>query len=175
MRRWYGAKRRGFSAERRPGNSPSPLISRGGEAHCQGLEQMSEELRILMVEDDPNDATLIEHRLRSEKMRFVSRRVATKSELLAELKRASWDIILADYSLPQFNAFDVLDLLRREQQDIPLILVTGTLSEELAVSFIKQGGEDFILKSSLKRLPLAVVSALEKKQAESERKKAQQA
>lgn len=133
------------------------------------------ELRILLLEDNSADAELIYHELRISNLQFVSRRVDTKEEFLRELGDFFPDIILADYALPQFNALEALQLLKKANLEIPLILVTGSQSEEVAVSCMKEGADDYILKSSLKRLPSAVTNTLKQKQAEREMLKAERA
>jgi PAS domain S-box-containing protein len=82
------------------------------------------------------------------------------------------DIILSDYSMPQFNALDALNLLKQSPYDIPFILVTGSQSEEVAVLCMKNGADDYILKTSLKRLPSAVLNAIEKHDARRQREHA---
>ena len=129
-------------------------------------------VNILLLEDSIEDAELIEHHLRAEQVRFFAKRVETEQEFVREIKSGHWDIILADYSLPQFDGSKLLRCLGEQQCDIPVILVTGTLSEELAVDFIKQGGQDFILKSSLKRLSAAVFNTLAKRAHEREKHQA---
>src|SRR4030095_5161530 len=73
------------------------------------------------------------------------------------------DIILSDFSLPDFDAIRALGLLKEKQLDVPFILVTGNRSEEVAVECIHQGADDYILKASLKRLPTSIKNALQKK------------
>lgn len=127
---------------------------------------MEKELRILILEDVPTDAELMERELRRANLTFSSKRVDTKEAFVKELKDFAPDIILSDYSLPQFNAIEALQLLREHAYDMPLVLVTGSLGEEAAVECIKSGAKDYILKSSLKRLSTAVLNALEKKEGE---------
>src|SRR5207248_486620 len=85
------------------------------------------------------------------------------------------DAIISDYSLPQFNALEALQILQIHDTPIPFILVTGTQSEQVAVDCIKEGADDYILKSSLKRLPSALVGALTRRDADAERNKAEKA
>ena len=129
-------------------------------------------LRILLVEDVPTDAELIQRELRMAHIPFTTRCVETKKDYLASLKDFSPDIILSDYSMPSFNAMDAIHLLNESAQDIPFILVTGSQSEEVAVQCMKEGADDYILKSTLKRLPSALVNALKKKDAERDREHA---
>src|SRR5438128_1421567 len=130
---------------------------------------MSETTRILVIEDTVTDAELVEHELRKAKIVFASKRVDTKEGFLRELEEFAPDLILSDYSLPQFNGLDALRLLKERNNSTPFILVTGSLTEEVAVACMKEGANDYILKKSLKRLPTAVLNALAK--IESERAK----
>src|SRR5437868_4854684 len=124
---------------------------------------MKKELDILIIEDVVEDAELIEDELRRAGVAFRSRRVETRPMFLAELERGRPDIILSDFTLPEFDAFEALRCLRRLHLEIPLILVTGTRSEEVAVECIREGADDYILKVSLRRLPTSIASALKKK------------
>src|SRR5258707_7176510 len=132
-------------------------------------------LRFLILEDVPTDAELIEQEFRKAGISFTSRRVDTEEAFLRELHDFRPDIILADYTLPQFGALEALRLLKELQFDIPFILVTGTQSEEVAVECMKEGADDYILKSSLKRLPTAVLNAFEKIAIEKDKEKAEEA
>ena len=130
---------------------------------------MNPTLHILLLEDVASDAELIERELGRAKINFVTRRVDTRDDFLVGLSEFSPHIILADYSLPQFSALDALRLLKEQQCDVPLILVTGSHSEEVAVECMKEGADDYILKASLKRLPSALQNILRKKEAEREK------
>jgi two-component system, cell cycle sensor histidine kinase and response regulator CckA len=132
-------------------------------------------LKILLVEDVESDAVLVEHELRRARLDIDLRRVETSGDFLREITEWRPDIILADYSLPQFTALDALQLLKEQQSDVPLVLVTGSTSEEIAVQCIQDGAEDYILKSSLKRLPAAVQRSLKKHLAEGNRRETEQA
>lgn len=127
------------------------------------------EIRILLVEDYLADAELIERELRKAGLQFLSKRVQTKEFYLQALHEFSPDIILADYTLPDFTGLQALELLQELPYDIPFILVTGSQSEEVAVDCMKQGASDYILKQSLKRLPAAVLNALDKKESDLQR------
>ena len=126
---------------------------------------MDKEFRILILEDVPTDAELIERELRKAGVAFTSRRVETREAFLSSLDEFRPDIILSDYSLPQFNGLEALCLLREGGHDIPFLLITGSLTEEVAVECMKTGATDYILKTSLKRLSSAVKNALEKAEA----------
>jgi signal transduction histidine kinase len=130
---------------------------------------MSKELDIVIIEDVPRDAEAMEAALRDEEIQFKARRIETRDEFLAALEASPPDVVLSDFTLPEFDALKALRILQEVRPDIPFILVTGTRSEEVAVACIKEGADDYILKASLKRLPSAITSALRKKAAESEK------
>ena len=123
-----------------------------------------------MVEDVRSDAELVERELIRAGLHFHAKRVESRDEFLRELTDAPPDVILADYSLPQFSALEALQLLREFEPATPLLLVTGSNSEEVAVQCMQEGAEDYILKSSLKRLPSAVEKALKKHRLDRERR-----
>ncbi|MFI5251255.1 MAG: response regulator [Bacteroidota bacterium] len=127
---------------------------------------MWNDLRILLLEDNPSDAELIKIELTRGNLNFTVRIAGTEEEFIEEMSKFFPQIILADFSLPQFTAFQALKLLKDLHLTTPVILVTGSQSEEVAVECLKAGAEDYILKQSLKRLPSAVLSVLEKKEAE---------
>jgi two-component system cell cycle sensor histidine kinase/response regulator CckA len=116
--------------------------------------------RVLLVEDRPEDRELIERELQRAKVLFVSRWVDNREAFLLEVKEFAPDIVLCDFALPQFDAMEAMVILRRYRPDVPFILVTGAQSEEIAVECMKRGADDFILKSTLKRLPSAVLNAV---------------
>jgi two-component system sensor histidine kinase UhpB len=132
-------------------------------------------LRVLILEDIPADAELVELELRKAGILFSARRVETENEFFKEIENFRPDIVLADYTLPQFTGLEALKLLKTRQSELPFILVTGAQSEEVAVECMKEGADDYILKSSLRRLPSAFLNVLAKKEAEIERKKVEAA
>jgi signal transduction histidine kinase len=125
-------------------------------------------LRILMLEDVPADADLISRQLSRNKIKFESQRVDTREEFVDAVKGFKPDVVLSDHSLPQFNSLAALEIAREEIPNIPFILVTGSVSEEFAVTCIKAGADDYILKSNLARLPAAIATSLEKRKLEVE-------
>ncbi len=135
---------------------------------------MDNETKILMVEDLVTDAQLIQRELRQASIKFVAERVENKEAFLKALVNFQPDIVLSDYSLPQFCGLDALRLLKEKKPDIPFILITGSLTEEVAVECMKEGAHDYILKTSLKRLPSAVLNALAKRRTEQEKVKAEE-
>jgi DNA-binding NtrC family response regulator len=97
---------------------------------------------------------------------FESKRIETAEELQQELDSNPPDIILSDFTLPQFDGLQALRILQKRKLDIPFILVTGTRSEEVAVDCIKEGADDYILKASLMRLRSSIDNTLRKKATE---------
>jgi two-component system, cell cycle sensor histidine kinase and response regulator CckA len=134
---------------------------------------MKQPLKILLVEDNPADAELITYELKRAEVDHESHCVATKKDFLAELRKTAPDAIISDFSMPQFNALDALHALKAHRVEVPFILVTGSQSEEVAVECIKEGADDYILKSSLKRLPTALLASVQRKRAEREREEAE--
>ncbi|HLT74386.1 MAG TPA: response regulator, partial [Ohtaekwangia sp.] len=131
---------------------------------------MKNELHILILEDVPEEAILVERALRREKFAYVSRRVDSRDGFEDALKNFEPDIVLSDHALPTFNSIEALELCRKFNPEIPFILVTGTVSEEFAVTCIKRGADDYILKSNLTRLGSAIRNALNHRETE-ERKR----
>ena len=134
---------------------------------------MTEDLRILIVEDVPTDAELVESELQDAGMAFSAKRVATKKAYIAALSTFLPHVILSDYSLPSFDGITALKLRRELCPDIPFIFVTGALGEELAIDLLKQGATDYVLKSRLSRLPVAVNRALREVKERKERERTQ--
>jgi len=127
--------------------------------------------RILFLEDNPDDVELMLHELKEALISCKSKRVQTKNEFTREVKEFKPHVILADYSLPMFTGMEAFRMLKRKGLSIPFILVTGALSEQMALECVKEGVEDFILKSSVKRLPAAVNNAISRKKSENEKER----
>jgi two-component system, sensor histidine kinase and response regulator len=138
-------------------------------------EKRSNTLNILILEDVPSDADLIQYELRKAKLGFSAVTVASKEEFLNAIDHWTPDAILSDFSLPQFDALEALDLLRDRKIEAPFVLVTGSQSEEVAVKCIKKGADDYILKESLTRLPSALLGAINKRKAQQDREEAEHA
>lgn len=127
-----------------------------------------------MLEDIPDDVGLIERILIKQKMDFVGRRVDTKDEFVRELSTFKPDVVLSDHGLPQFNSLEALSICQSANLNIPFILVTGTVSEEFAVNCLKQGADDYVLKSNLVRLPSAIQNAIKQRSLEWHRRNNEQ-
>jgi PAS domain S-box-containing protein len=133
---------------------------------------MQQSLAVLIVEDRELDAALLTRELRRAGYELFCERVDNGPAMAAALNRQAWDIVLADYSLPQFNAVAALSLVARSGIDVPVIVVSGAVGEEAAVEVMQAGAQDLILKHNLKRLPPAVGRELEAAKARRERRDA---
>jgi len=121
-------------------------------------------LRILILEDNTTDVELMEHELRHAGFAFCSRRMETREAFLQSLHDWSPDLILADYTLPQFDAMKAIAIVQKEAPLVPVIVVTGTINEETAVECMKAGAVDYVLKDRLLRLGPAIQTAMIAKQ-----------
>lgn len=130
---------------------------------------MSAQIRILMLEDTPTDAELIELELRHAGIDYVALRVQTRDDFMRALQDFDPDIVLSDYRLPTFDGRSALDAVLRNHPRSPVIMVTGAIGDELAVEMLKSGARDYVLKDRLARLPMAIRRALEEEQANRER------
>lgn len=131
-------------------------------------------IKILMLEDSPSDAKLIQWQLKKDLVEFTPQVVGNKEDYIDAITSFAPDVILCDHSLPGFNSMEALKIAKELAEDIPFILVTGSVSEEYAVSIIKAGAEDYILKTNLARLSMAIISALRQKEAELRLRKSEQ-
>ena len=132
---------------------------------------MSVPLHVLILEDRPTDAELMLHELHRVGYEPDWRRVETESDYVACLA-PTLDVILADYTLPQFDALRALHCLQDHGLDIPFIVVTGSVGEEAAVECMKRGATDYLLKDRLGRLGAAVERALQQKHLRDEKRQA---
>lgn len=135
---------------------------------------LSQRLNILFLEDNPHDVELASHELQRAGFLFESARVETRPAFIEQIERGGWDIILADYNLPAFRALDALKELQARRLDIPLIVVTGSISEEVAVACMHEGAADYLLKDRLARLAPAVEHALMQRQLAEEKRRAEE-
>ena len=119
------------------------------------------ELNILSLEDSLSDFEIIHECLLDEGFKMKISRVEKKTEFASALRNANWDIILADFKLPGFDAFTALQLSKEICPYVPFICVSGAIGEEKAIDLIKSGAEDYVLKDRLARLPFAINRALD--------------
>ena len=135
----------------------------------------NESLSILLIEDSSDDAELILYEFHRHHIQVSSTCIETREEMQYHLKHRHWDVIISDYALPRFNGLSAIAELKKSRLDIPLILVSGTIGEEMAVLAMKAGAHDYIMKDNLKRLIPAVERELREVQQREKRKKAEQA
>jgi serine phosphatase RsbU (regulator of sigma subunit) len=143
-----------------------------------GIEQiklsMEERIRILLLEDSEMDADLLVRHLRKENIDFDHTRVWERAGFREQLYKYDPDIIIADYSLPQFNGMEAFREMKAAGVKLPFILVTGSLSEKLLQQVIKEGVDDYLLKDNLLRLSSAIMNVVYKRQLELQKKKVEE-
>jgi len=128
-------------------------------------------LWVVIVEDQEDDASLMLHELRRAQFEPEFERVETEQELKAALEKGGWDIVLSDHGLPRFNSLQALNMLNQSELDLPFIIVSGSIAEDLAVAAMKSGAHDYIMKNNLARLGPAV----EREMREAETRRARRA
>ena len=132
-------------------------------------------LRILILEDVPMDAELVEYELTRSRIPFEARCVDTREAFLRELDDFGPDLILSDYTLPRFDGMTALSLARARIPTVPFFIVTGSVNEETAVGCMKAGATDYLLKNNLARIGPAIESALARVQSRAEKARAEAA
>jgi PAS domain S-box-containing protein len=132
-------------------------------------------LRILILEDVPMDAELMEYELERARIPFLSRRVDSRDGFLHALEEFGPDLILSDYTLPRFDGMTALSLAKERAPSIPFLIVTGSVNEETAVGCMKAGATDYLLKSNLARIGPAIEAALERSRAHAQKVEAEAA
>lgn len=137
------------------------------------MAEASEPLHVIIVEDSEDDVALILRQLRRGGYDPTHIRVETASQLIAGLEEGIWDIVISDYSLPQFSGLAAIEICAKRGFDIPFILVSGTVGEEEAVQAMKAGAHDYLMKGNLPRLAPAVRRELREAQARRERLRAE--
>lgn len=116
------------------------------------LPQRSIPLRVLFIEDDENDALLLARHLRKEGYMLESRRVNTLASLETALSEGEWDVVISDFSLPGFSAFEALGTVQDWREDTPFVVVSGMLDETTACAMMQAGAQDYLSKDKLDRL-----------------------
>jgi len=132
-------------------------------------------LRILILEDVPMDAELVEYELERARIPFAARRVDTRESFLREIDEFEPDLILSDYTRPRFDGMAALALARERAPSVPFLIVTGSVNEETAVGCMKAGATDYLLKSNLARIGPAIEEALARVRARNEKARAEEA
>src|SRR6202163_2532322 len=117
-------------------------------------------LRVLHLEDDPRDAELVQETLETGGIVCHVKRVEAETDFVASLQQGGFDLILADYTLPSFDGLSALKIAQQNWPHVPLIFVSGTLGEEVAIEALKIGATDYVLKTRLSRIVPSVQRAL---------------
>jgi PAS domain S-box-containing protein len=136
---------------------------------------MAQHIRILMLEDNPHDAELIQRELRRAGLDFSGPCVDAESDFRAALESTDPDVILADYNLRGFDGVSGLKIAKSLVPETPFIFVSGSIGEERAVQTLREGATDYILKDRLSRLPAAITRALDQRRERQLRRRAQDA
>src|SRR6266404_49567 len=136
---------------------------------------MGKTLRVLNVEDSEHDMTLLARHLQQAGYDLLLDRVETAEEMKAALESREWDVILCNYSMPQFNTLAALALVKEMELDIPFIIISGTIGEEAAVEAMRAGAHDYVMKAALARLAPSIERELEEAQNRSARRAAEAA
>src|SRR5467141_292332 len=127
-------------------------------------------LRVLLIEDSEDDAALLLLELRRGGYKTTHERVDTPAALHTALDNQKWDLVISDHSMPHFYGREALQLLRQKESEVPFIFVSGTMGEEAAVAALKNGAQDYLMKSNLKRLVSAVQRELREAEERRDRK-----
>ena len=132
-------------------------------------------VKALLLEDSAIDAELLERQLSRSGLSFTLRRASGRQSYLDAIEAGGFEIILADYSLPDFDGMTALRIAKTHYPDVPFIFVSGVVGEEFATDALKQGAVDYVLKRNLMRLPGAVYRALAEARERHERRRAEAA
>ena len=135
---------------------------------------MGKPLRVLILEDSEDDALLLLRELQRSGYEVESERVDTAPAMQSALDQKTWDLILSDFSMPEFNAPKALELLKASGLDLPFIIVSGTIGEEIAVAALKAGANDFLVKGKFSRLGPAIERELREAESRRERRRAEE-
>lgn len=131
--------------------------------------------RILLLEDSEIDAELAVTHLAKTDSASTVQRVATRDDFMREIGNGGYDVVLADYSLPDFDGLAALDIVRERHPDMPFIFVSGVVGEEFAINALRRGATDYVMKRGLSRLPAAVDRAVAEARERQDRMRAEQA
>jgi two-component system cell cycle sensor histidine kinase/response regulator CckA len=136
---------------------------------------VNDRLEVLLIEDSETDAKLVAHELRRAGHTIKVHRVQDAGALIGALDRQRWDLVISDWSMPNFNARQALSLVRAVAPDVPFIIVSGTIGEENAVAAMRAGANDYVLKEKLVRLAPAVERELHETRVRRDRRNAKEA
>ena len=135
---------------------------------------MGKPLKVLLIEDSEDDAFLLTRKLKIDGFDPEITRVDTGEKLREEILKKNWDVIISDFALPKFDGISALKIYNESKLDIPFLIVSGTIGEEVAVNAMKQGAHDYLMKDKLDRLVPAIERELREVEIRRERKKAEE-
>jgi signal transduction histidine kinase len=150
------------------------IIMPQNQGNSSGTGAPKKALRVLIADDSEDDVVILLHVLRKAGYEPVYERVSTAPAMKSALEQP-WDIVISDFEMPHFGGFEALQLLRDSGHDLPFILVSAVVSEEMAVTAMKAGAHDYIMKRNLIRLPPAIERELQEFQTRAARKAAVEA
>jgi len=133
---------------------------------------MTKPLRVLLVEDSPDDAELVVMQLEREHYTILWERVDTAHDMRVALRARQWDVIISDYAMPTFDAIAALAVMKEAELDLPFIIVSGVIGEETAVAAMKAGAHDYLLKKHMARLVPAIEREIREAQVRAQFKQA---
>jgi signal transduction histidine kinase len=135
---------------------------------------MPKPLKVLIVEDCEDDAVLTVRELRRGGLDVASERVDTAANMKVALSRQPWDVVIADYAMPHFSGLDALEVLKETRLDLPFIIVSGTIGEDVAVEAMQRGAHDYLMKGKLARLVPAVERELREAEVRKQQRQAEE-
>lgn len=134
---------------------------------------MTMPLRLLIVEDCHDDVVMLIRELERANFKPAYEQVSSRSELESALRNRTWDVVLSDHVLPAFGSFEALRLVRQFQPEVPFIVVSGVIGEEIAVAVMKAGANDYVMKDKLVRLASSIERELRELEGRRARKRAE--
>src|SRR6056297_1284952 len=149
------------------------LFSAVHRFYFQNMPTLKKQIRLLLVDDSEDDRELILMNLRRGGYNPDATTVDTRKEFEDSLKSGNWDLIICDYSMPKFDGLTALGILKEHKLDVPFILVSGAIGEELAVKAMKAGANDYLMKDSLQRLVPAIERELKEAKLRKEHREAE--
>src|ERR1051326_1076778 len=120
------------------------------------MTSASQKLKVLLVEDNENDAILLQLQLERAGYDPITYRIETRESLISALEREKWDMVIADYRMPRFNGLEALEVVKQRGLDLPFIIVSAQITDATAVEAMKAGAHDYVMKDNLARLGPAV-------------------
>jgi two-component system cell cycle sensor histidine kinase/response regulator CckA len=150
--------------------TPKTLRSQRNYSRSKGTSKVKSPLRILHLEDDPGDAEIVQAFLEGEDIACEISCVQTEDQFVGALEKGRIDLILSDFTLPGFDGLSAARIVRERWPTIPVILVSGTMGEEMAIDSFKSGATDYVLKGRLSRLVPSVRRAMLEVEVRAERR-----